>query len=135
MTFRWVRARDGAIFGVCKGLSRAMNVPLGMLRLAWVLCTLFGGIGLGIYLLLTICLPREDRVYQAMEPKILGVCARLARRADLEVGVVRFLCLCFLFASLGITSILYLVGYFALPEAQPDDVASRNNPSNPPSTI
>lgn len=134
MTFRWTRAKDGILFGVCKGVARALDVPVGALRLIWILGVLFGGIGLGVYLLLAIGLPREDRVYQALQPRLLGVCVQVAKRVDLEIGIVRFLALCLLFASLGLTSIIYVVGYFCLPD-QPEDVASRSKPSNPPSTI
>jgi phage shock protein C len=133
MTLRWVRSKDGMIFGVCKGLARTLNLPLGLLRLIWILCVLFGGLGLGLYLLLACSLPREDKVFQAQQPRLLGVCLKLSQKTDLEVGIVRFLCLCFLFASLGTTAVLYVIGYFVLPD-QPDEVASRNNPSNPPST-
>ncbi len=125
---------DGAIFGVCKGVSRATNLPVGLVRLLWLVCVLFAGIGLGAYLLLAISLPREDKVFEASKPRILGVCSRIAQRTDLEAGIVRFLALALLFASLGLTSVLYVIGYFFMSD-QPDNAASRSNPSSPPSTM
>jgi phage shock protein PspC (stress-responsive transcriptional regulator) len=132
MTFKWIRAKDGVLFGVCKGIARALDLPVGLVRLIWILCVLIGGVGLGAYLLLAISLPHEDKVYESLQPRILGVCALLAKRSDLEVGMVRFLALCLLFASLGLTSVIYLISYFVLDDQE--SVASRSNPSRPPST-
>lgn len=134
MNFRWVRSQDSALFGVCKGIAKATQTPVGLVRAVWLVCVLFGGIGIGAYILLAISLPREDQVYQSMQPRFLGVCARLAKRMDVEPGVVRFFSICLLFASLGLTAVLYVIGYFVF-ENQPEAVASRSNPSNPPSTM
>lgn len=131
--FRWVRARDGALFGVCKGIARALDLPVGMVRVLWLVCVLCAGVGLGAYILFAISLPREDKVKDAYQPRLLGVCAKVAKRVDLEVGLVRFLALGLLFASLGITALFYVIGYFVLPD-QPEIVDSRSRPSNPPST-
>ena len=130
---KWIRARDGALFGVCKGIARALEMPVGIVRLTWIACILLGGVGLGVYLLLAISLPREDKAYSALEPRLLGVCVKLAKKTSLEVGIVRFIALCLLFASLGLTSVLYLIGYFAMDDQ--DNVASRNKPSSPLSTM
>src|SRR5690242_13915217 len=104
MTNRWVRAQDGAIFGVCKGVAKTLNLPVGMVRLVWIACVLLGGVGLGAYILLAISLPREDRVYEASKPRLLGVCAAFAKRADMDIGAVRFVFLLLLLASLGLTA-------------------------------
>jgi phage shock protein PspC (stress-responsive transcriptional regulator) len=112
-----VRVKDGAIFGVCKGFARTLNLPVGMVRLGWLACVLLGGIGLGLYLLLAISLPREDRIYEAMKPRLLGVCALLAKRTELEVGIVRFIFLLLLLGSLGLTAVLYVIGYFFLDDS------------------
>ncbi len=58
---KWVRAKDGAIFGVCKGLARTLDIPVEIFRLLWLLSILFLGAGIGLYLLLAICLPREEQ--------------------------------------------------------------------------
>lgn len=117
MTNRWVRAQDGAIFGVCKGVAKTLNLPVGMVRLAWLACVLLGGVGLGVYLLLAISLPREDRVYEALKPRLLGVCAMFAKRADMDVGAVRFVFLLLLLASLGLTAVLYIIGYLFMNDS------------------
>lgn len=117
MSNRWVRAKDGAVFGVCKGVAKSLNLPVGMVRLGWLACVLLGGIGLGVYLLLAISLPREDRVYESLKPRLLGVCAAFAKRADMDVGAVRFVFLLLLLGSLGLTSVLYLIGYLFLDDS------------------
>lgn len=121
MTNRWVRAQDGAIFGVCKGFARALNLPVGMVRLGWIACILLGGAGIGLYLLLAISLPREDKVYQALKPRLLGVCANVARRAEMEVGIVRFAFLVLLLGSLGLTAVIYIIGYLFLKDESDDN--------------
>lgn len=113
---KWVRAKDGAIFGVCKGLAHTLEIPVGLFRLAWLFSVLFLGAGAGIYILLAICLPREDKLAQALDPRLLGVCAKISKRTDLEVGIVRLLALCLGFLSLGATVVGYIVLYFILDE-------------------
>lgn len=57
----WTRTRDGKmIAGVCAGLAREFSVPVTVLRLAFVLGTLFGGgIGIILYLVLWVVMPWE----------------------------------------------------------------------------
>lgn len=57
----WVRVREGKmIAGVCAGLAREFSVPVTVLRLAFVLGTLFGGgIGIVLYLVLWVIMPWE----------------------------------------------------------------------------
>jgi len=57
----WLRTRDGKmIAGVCAGLAREFGVPVTVLRLAFVLGTLFGGgIGIIVYLVLWVVMPYE----------------------------------------------------------------------------
>lgn len=129
---KWVRARDGAIFGVAKGLAHSLEIPVGMFRLFWLFSVLFFGAGIGLYLILAISLPREDRLAQAREPWILGVCAKIAKRTQVEVGVVRFMAILLAIMSFGATIVGYFVLYFIMDE--PSDYRdSDNKPSTPPS--
>lgn len=125
---KWVRANDGALFGVCKGLARTLDIPVGLFRLLWLFSVLFVGVGVGLYLMCAICLPREDKQEKARQGRILGVCARIARKTGLEVGIVRFLALTLMLLSLGSTLVGYVVLHFVL------DHNSANNPSTPPAT-
>lgn len=58
----WRRVRrDKMIAGVCMGLAREFDVPVTVLRLAFVLGTLLGGgIGIIVYLVLWVVMPYDD---------------------------------------------------------------------------
>jgi phage shock protein PspC (stress-responsive transcriptional regulator) len=58
----WSRsAHDRMIAGVCGGLAAQFGVPTALVRLAFVLMTLFfGGVGLVVYLVLWVVMPVED---------------------------------------------------------------------------
>jgi len=129
---KWVRARDGAIFGVAKGIARTLDLPVGLTRLLWVLSVLFLGAGLGLYLILAISLPREDKAIEAIEPWLLGVCSRIALRTNLEIGIVRFLTICLSLLSLGATLVGYIVLYFVLDEKPAQ--TSESKPTTPSAT-
>jgi phage shock protein PspC (stress-responsive transcriptional regulator) len=129
---KWVRSKDGVIFGVCKGLARTLDIPLGWFRLLWVFSLLFFGVGLGVYLMLAITLPREDKALQALDPWILGVCSRISIRTELDVGIVRFLAVSLSLLSLGATLVGYIVLHFILD--RPANHNSDNKPATPPAT-
>lgn len=134
---KFVRAKDGAIFGVCKGLARTLDIPVGVFRLIWLLSILALGTGIGVYLLLAITLPREDKTAEALQPWILGVCAKISQRSQLEVGIVRFLTIILSFVFMGATIIGYIVLYFVLDDKRTQvsgSSSSTSNPSTPPST-
>jgi phage shock protein PspC (stress-responsive transcriptional regulator) len=116
MTYKWVKSRDGALFGVCKGLARSVEIPVGLFRILWIVSVLFMGIGLGLYILLAIALPYEDQTDQALKPMFLGVCAKVAQRMNMEVGIARLLALILLLMSLGATFVGYVILYFVLEE-------------------
>lgn len=131
---KWVRAQDGVIFGVCKGLAKAFDVPVGLFRLIWIASVLFLGAGLWLYLLLAVSLPREDKAVQALDPVLLGVCSRIAVKTQVEVGVVRFLAICLALMSMGATIVGYVVLYFVIDQQTKPQV-SDSKPSTPPATM
>ena len=132
MTMKWVRAKDGAIFGVCKGLARTLDIPVGIFRLIWILSILFFGAGFWLYFILAISLPREDKTVEALDPWLLGVCSKIALRTDVEVGIIRFLTIVLSLLSMGATLVGYIVLYFVMDETKPQ--SSESNPSIPRST-
>lgn len=136
----FVRSENGAICGVCKGLAQKLDVPVGLVRLGFVLSVICFGFGLGVYILLALALPRGDKLQKALEPKVLGVCAFYSKKLDIEVGLVRLLALILLVGFSLLTFIGYFVVYLMIPEDQrPRDEGkssvSRNSPSVPPSTV
>ena len=129
---KWVRAQDGVIFGVCKGLANAFDIPVGVFRLLWILSVLFLGAGVWLYILLAISLPREDKLIQALSAKVFGVCARIAAKTQVEVGVVRFLAICLGLMSMGATVVGYIILYFVIDQTKPQ--TSDSKPFTPPAT-
>lgn len=111
----WCRSRDGVIAGVCKGLAERFDLDVLFVRLAWLLAILLAGAGLGLYLLLAISLPREDRLDQAYDSRVFGVAARFARRFALDVGLTRAAFVFLLFATGGTMLLAYIIMYFILP--------------------
>lgn len=109
---KWVRSKDALIGGVCDGIARNFGVQTWIVRLLWALSILCAGVGLFVYIALMFCLPREEYVHEAYQPKILGVCHEISLRTRVEVGVVRFLAVLLALLSLGTTVIGYIILYF-----------------------
>jgi phage shock protein PspC (stress-responsive transcriptional regulator) len=114
---KWVRAEDGIIGGVCLSLARELQVEPWLVRAAWLMSLMFLGTGLVAYIICVIALPRTDRLPEANETMIMGVCIRLAKRSNLEIGLVRLLALTSLFVSLGGAIIGYIVLHFMLHDS------------------
>lgn len=115
MSARFTRSPNGVFAGVCKGLAESFEIDVTIVRVFWLLAFFLGGFGGLLYVALAFALPRKDRLEKANEDKILGVCAALAERFDIEVGIVRLFALFSLCLSLGGTVLAYFVLYFVLP--------------------
>jgi len=126
-SMRWVRSKDGWIAGVCQGLSDSFGIETWILRLLWVMAFFCFGTGLFFYLLLAICLPRQDKLDQALQRRVLGVCSMLAIRYDFEVGLVRFLAVIFALSSFGLAVVAYVALYFFLPK-EADHITASHAP-------
>jgi phage shock protein PspC (stress-responsive transcriptional regulator) len=49
---------DRVIAGVAGGIAQRLGVSSTLVRLAWVLSVFFGGLGLAVYLILWVVLPK-----------------------------------------------------------------------------
>lgn len=132
---KWVRSSQGAIFGVCKGLAATLGISTGVFRLLWICSVLFFGVGIALYLMLAISLPREDKAVEALQPWLLAVCSKISLRTNLEVGIVRFLAISLALLSFGATIIGYFVLYFVMDDAPARVQSSETKPSTPPAMI
>lgn len=54
------RSRNGMIGGVAAGLAEAINVDVTIVRIAFILVSIFAGSGLLVYLILWAVIPREE---------------------------------------------------------------------------
>ncbi len=113
---RFMRSSSGILAGVCKGMAQRFQMDVMLARILFIGSVLFFGTGIGIYIILALSLPREDQLAQAYDSRIMGVCARLALRFDLDVGIVRAVSFLLFFTSLGSTLLFYIILYFVLPQ-------------------
>jgi phage shock protein C len=84
---------DRAIAGVAGGIAERFGINSTLVRLAWVLSVFFGGVGIAVYLILWIALPKGGpqipaiRVAQERYARGEISAAELARiRSDLQVA-------------------------------------------------
>jgi diaminohydroxyphosphoribosylaminopyrimidine deaminase/5-amino-6-(5-phosphoribosylamino)uracil reductase len=115
MEMKWVRSKNGWFAGVCQGLGDRFGIEVWILRALWILSFFWFGTGLLVYLLMAICLPREDKLVEAMGRRALGVCTMIASRYEVEVGLVRLLAVFLGLSSFGLAIFLYVILYFVLP--------------------
>ncbi len=123
MNYRWTRSNVGVLAGVCKGLGETLGIETWILRVIWLVAVLWFGTGILLYLILAICLPRVDRLDQALDRKLLGVCARIASRYGIEVGLVRTAFFLFGLVTFGAAILVYGLGYFLIPKS---DIPSKS---------
>ena len=113
---RWVRSSDGWVFGVFEGLGERFEVEPNLLRVIWFLSVFLFGSGIFLYLLLSMVLPREDKLDRYEESKVLGVCLKLSRNYGVDPGLVRLITVMSFFASFGLSLIAYVALFIFLPE-------------------
>lgn len=126
LNYRWTRASDGALAGVCKGLGEALEIETWIVRVIWLVAVLWFGTGILLYLILAICLPRVDKLDQALDRKILGVCARIAKRHRIEVGLVRSGFVFMALFTFGVAILGYGLCYFLVPKANEPESRSKS---------
>lgn len=92
------------IFGVCGGIGRYFNVDATLIRIAWLLLILAGGVGAVAYIVAAIIMPQaevgeEDYIYEDVGKahlyrakrgaKIFGVCQGISDAYGFDVTLVR----------------------------------------------
>lgn len=124
--YRWTRASDGALAGVCKGLGTALGIETWILRVIWLISVLWFGTGILFYSILAVCLPRVDKLDQALDGKLIGVCARIAKRYRIEVGLVRTGFVLLALITFGVAILGYGLCYFLVPKADGPESRSKS---------
>ena len=59
---------DSILAGVCGGLGQYLGIDPNLVRIAFILFTVFSGVGTLVYFLLWILVPREDQTGYETEP-------------------------------------------------------------------
>lgn len=113
---QYYRSDKSMLFGVCAGLAERFQMDVVLVRLFWVLAVFFGGLSIFVYFLLALSLPVKGQLDQAYSSRLMGVCLRISRRYNMEIGIVRFLALLGLFCSFGTGVVVYVIAHFLLPE-------------------
>jgi diaminohydroxyphosphoribosylaminopyrimidine deaminase/5-amino-6-(5-phosphoribosylamino)uracil reductase len=113
---KFYRSSEGWLFGVCQGLAESFDLPPMLVRFFSVLGFFAYGLGLGIYLALAISLPRKDKIEKVFKRQFLGVCAILAKKTNIEIGLVRFLAILLALSTGGFAILAYIILYFAFEE-------------------
>ena len=106
--------RDGIIGGVASGLSRDLQIDVILLRIFWIVALCFG-VGLLAYIMLWIAFPKADDPTLGNRKRVLGVCWKVAERADQPVGLIRFAALGLLLCSAGSAIVGYVLAMLILP--------------------
>lgn len=113
---RWTRTKTGLIAGVCEGIARRLGLETWLIRFVLVMSILIFGTGILVYVVLALCLPREDRIENAYKRMVLGVCVRLSCKLNLEIGIVRSAFAFIMISSFGVAIVAYIALYFLMPD-------------------
>ncbi len=106
---RFMRSANGVYRGVFAGAAREINVSANFLRALWLLSIFGFGVGLFFYLVLGYTLPREDKLEEYEKPKALGGCVKVAKKTNLDLGLVRVITVFLFFASFGSSLVAYVL--------------------------
>lgn len=114
--YKWVRAQDGLVAGVCEGLGKRFGMDPWLVRVLWLVSIMALGTGILAYVILAFTLPREDKLQEAYKRRFLGVSHRIALATGMEIGLVRALTVTAALFSFGATMVGYVVLYFVVPD-------------------
>ena len=140
------RSPNAMVGGVCEGMANRYDLPVGLIRLSWLVSVLFFGTGALLYLLMWWIVPRADAVPleastwgldEAGHPQaplartevdrmFLGVCGGLARRWRMDPSLVRLGAVGLAIMSFGTSALIYLLGAVLLPSP----LEASRNPSH-----
>ncbi len=56
---RLVRSKNKMIAGVCAGIAEYLAIDTAIVRIVWLLLTIFGGAGLVAYIVCLLLMPNE----------------------------------------------------------------------------
>lgn len=113
---RFYRSKNGFLAGVCRGFAESFDFSPTLVRILWLGAVCFYGLGLGMYVILAIALPRQDELDKAFNRRLLGVCGKLAKKMQWEVGIVRASTIFLALGSFGFAVLAYIVLYFSFEE-------------------
>ena len=54
------RSNDRVLAGVCAGVAEHLNLEAKLVRIIWLLCAVFAGFGVILYIILWIIMPQKN---------------------------------------------------------------------------
>jgi phage shock protein C len=125
------RPDEGKMAGVCAGLAEYYDADVTLVRLVWVVLSIWGAIVLGViaYVAAWLIMPRADgtgvapvraRVVRSRSDKrIAGVCGGLAEYFDVDPTIMRIAWVVVsIVLGAGILGVIaYLIAWFIIPQA------------------
>ena len=120
---RFVRSRDRWLGGICGGSAEYMNLPKDRVRLAWLILTLFLGIGLLAYIILWIIMPEEEnnimkerKLVRSRDRWLAGICGGIAEYMGWSKDYVRLAWLLLTLFTAFSGLIVYIILWIVMPE-------------------
>lgn len=124
--------RNRIIAGICGGIAETYNIDPTLVRLLFVIISLFYGTGIIIYITLLLIMPKEKefeddleikpqeknsrKIYRLYKGKMIaGVCNGLAEIGHIDVTLLRLIFVLVTLFSSGIAAILYLLLWMFVP--------------------
>ncbi len=141
---RLVRLQEqGRIAGVCAGLAAYLDTDVTMVRLAWIVLSIFpGGVigGMLAYIAAwiimpaspdTATLPPTRLTRSVVDRKLGGVCGGIAAYLDVDSTVVRLLwaVLTIVPGAIVFGVVAYLAGWVVIPEAPARELRPATTPA------
>ncbi len=123
--------KHAKLFGVCSGLALYLGADVSIIRILWVIFTLYGGAGILLYIVAALIIPvksddgteyvieddeDDQQLKRDMDRSIIGgVCAGIAKKFNIDVSIVRIIfVLMFLYFAFGF--FFYLILWLILPK-------------------
>ena len=123
------RTADGKLGGVCAGLAEYFNVDVVLVRVAWVVLSIWpGAVVLGViaYIAAWVLMPASDAPFATthtqlfrsrVDRRIGGVCGGLAEYFDIDPTMVRlaWVIVSVLACAVVFGVVAYLIAWFVIP--------------------
>ncbi len=107
VTVQIQRSAKSWVAGVCSGIAKHFDVPVWIVRMAWVLGVICV-IPFLFYFVCVVSIPKEGSSESFYKPKILGVCYDLSRTYGTDLSVLRVFACSLALVSFGVVVLIYL---------------------------
>ncbi len=101
------RSANGWIAGVCAGLAKHFDIPVWIVRMAWILGVICV-VPFLFYFVCVVSLPKENNQEAFYKPKVLGVCYDLSKTHGTDLSLLRVFASSLALISFGVVALIYL---------------------------